>query len=79
MICVCLLDDAIYDPDILSDSSVSQKTRLVVIADLRQNFFNAISDGFISDFTAELYGLYGHALVTLYVQFLCCDWSRFDR
>ena len=21
----------------------------------------------------------GHALVTLYVQFLCCDWSKFDR
>ena len=21
----------------------------------------------------------GHALVTLYVQFLCSDWSRFDR
>ena len=20
----------------------------------------------------------GHALVTLYDQFLCCDWSRFD-
>ena len=22
---------------------------------------------------------YGHALVTLYVQFLCSDWSKFDR
>ena len=22
---------------------------------------------------------HGHALVTLYVQFLCCDWSKFDR
>ena len=21
----------------------------------------------------------GHALVTLYVQFLCSDWSKFDR
>ena len=42
--CICILDDAIYDPDIFSDTSVSQKTRLVVIADLRQNFFNAISD-----------------------------------
>ena len=21
----------------------------------------------------------GHALVTLYVQFLCADWSKFDR
>ena len=39
-----ILDDAIYDPNIFSDSSVSQKTHLVVIADLRQNFFNAISD-----------------------------------
>ena len=37
-------DDTIYDADIFSDSSVSQKTRLVVIADLRQNFLKAISD-----------------------------------
>ena len=22
---------------------------------------------------------HGHALVTLYVQFLCSDWSKFDR
>ena len=22
---------------------------------------------------------HSHALVTLYVQFLCCDWSKFDR
>ena len=22
---------------------------------------------------------FGHALVTLYVQFLCSDWSKFDR
>ena len=44
LFCICILDDAIYDPDIFSDSSASQKTRLVVIADLRQNFFNAISD-----------------------------------
>ena len=43
-------DDAIYDADIFSDSSVSQKTRLVVIADLRQNFLKAISDWFRCDF-----------------------------
>ena len=22
---------------------------------------------------------HGHTLITLYVQFLCCDWSKFDR
>ena len=44
MFCICILDDAIYDPDIFYDSSILQKSRLVVIADLRQNFFNAISD-----------------------------------
>ena len=25
------------------------------------------------------FAYYGHALVTLYVQFLCSDWSKFDR
>ena len=29
--------------------------------------------------SAIFYRHQGHALVTLYVQFLCSDWSKFDR
>ena len=39
-----LLDNAIYEPDIFSDGSIIRETRTVVIADLRQNLFNAICD-----------------------------------
>ena len=28
---------------------------------------------------AKTFSYHGHALVTLYVQFLCSDWSKFDR
>ena len=44
MFCTCILDDAIYEPDIFPDSSIFKETRLVVIDDLRQNVFNAIGD-----------------------------------
>ena len=40
----CILDDAIYEPDIFPDSSIFQETRLVIIDDLLQNLFNAICD-----------------------------------
>ena len=29
--------------------------------------------------TGKTFSYHGHALVTLYVQFLCSDWSKFDR
>ena len=29
--------------------------------------------------TFSYHGYHGHALVTLYVQFLCSDWLKFDR
>ena len=29
--------------------------------------------------TGKIFSYHGHALVTLYVEFLCSDWSKFDR
>ena len=44
MFCTCILDDAIYEPDIFPDSSIFQETRLVIIDGRPQNFFNVICD-----------------------------------
>ena len=54
MFCTCILDDAIYEPDIFPDSSIFKETRLVVIDDLRQNLFNAIGDCIGCDFVVTV-------------------------
>ena len=38
-----------------------------------------ISASFIKIQAGKTFSYHGHALVTLYVQFLCSDWSKFDR
>ena len=37
------------------------------------------SAGYLKIQAGKTFSYHGHALVTLYVQFLCSDWSRFDR
>ena len=38
-----------------------------------------ISASFIKIQAGKTLSYHGHALVTFYVQFLCSDWSKFDR
>ena len=37
------------------------------------------SASFLKIQAGKTFSYHGHALVTLYVQFLCSDWSKFDR
>ena len=37
------------------------------------------SQFFLKIQAGKTFSYHGHALVTLYVQFLCSDWSKFDR
>ena len=40
---------------------------------------NKNSASYLKTQAEETFCYHGHALVTLYVQFLCSDWSKFDR
>ena len=57
----------------------------VTIAPHYENFdFKLTSDAkiqpvFLKIQAGKTFSYHGHALVTLYVQFLCSDWSKFDR
>ena len=37
------------------------------------------SASFLKIQEGKTFSYHGHVLVTLYVQFLCSDWSKFDR
>ena len=58
--------------------SLRPSTIQILISNLPQ-LRHENSASYLKTQAGKTFCYHGHALVTLYVQFLCSDWSKFDR
>ena len=61
------------------DVFMSQRSRTIKILISKWSRTRKFSQLFKNKGGGKIFSYHGHALVTLYVQFLCSDWSKFGR